>query len=277
MSGLRGSGAVFFSRCTLRCRYCQNYPWSQEGRGELLGIAELESVFRELHAAGCHNWNLVSPTPWLPMIRDALNRVRRTGVSLPVVYNTSGFENGSVLRAFPELADIVLVDLRYASAALAAAMSGAGGYVAAARQFVRAAWKRVGPLVLDGEGIAVSGVIVRILILPGHVREAVASLQWLRKSLGDEVAVSVMSQYTPAHRVLRTAPWNRRIIAAEAAAVAEAVDDLGFQTGWTQAFSAATRPELVGFDMPPGAQCRAEEQTAAGLSTTVHASGGHDP
>ena len=251
ISGARGSGAIFFSRCTLRCVYCQNYPWSQDGRGETYTGEELAAIFSRLYAEGCHNWNLVSPTPWLPMIGEALERVRGAGQKLPVVYNTGGFERVETVRALAGTADVYLTDLRYASSEAAARGSDAAAYVPCARAALLEMWRQAGPLVVDADGIAVRGVICRLLILPGLAREACASLEWLAEQIGPKVAVSVMTQYTPTHRVGGQAPWNRAITRAEYDVVCRMVERLGFTEGWIQDFGSAHGGALVGFNMPP--------------------------
>ena len=253
VSGTRGSGTVFFARCTLSCLYCQNHPWSQEGSGRKYSVVELAEVFRSLRIRGCHNWNLVSPTPWLPRIRKALDLLRGEGVSLPVVYNTSGFERVETLSEFRDVADICLVDLRYSRETTAEAGSRGPGYVAAMRAAVRDMWKQAGPLRLDEQGCAISGTICRLLILPGYAEEAVENLSWLAEVIGPEIAVSVMSQYLPAFMAPQAGkPWNRRITRDEYETVCEAVDRLGFTTGWIQGFGNAPPKDLIGFEMPAG-------------------------
>jgi putative pyruvate formate lyase activating enzyme len=263
ISGRRGSGTVFFSRCTLRCLYCQNFRWSQEGRGRRCGVDELASAFRELFAAGCHNWNLVSPTPWLPHIRAALDAVRRDGLALPVVYNTSGYERVATLAGAEEWVDVYLTDLRYARESSAREGSGADDYVRVAREALREMWRQKGPLRTNDDGIAVAGTICRLLILPGRADEAVESLAWLAETVGTGVAVSVMAQYVPAYRAAaRGEPWHRRITRAEYERVRAAMDELGFECGWTQDFDGEADEELLGFKMAP--------QAAAGVAAGDH-------
>jgi len=263
ISGTRGSGTVFFSHCTLACLYCQNFPWSQERRGEELEIPALTAIFRGLAAAGCHNWNLVSPTPWLPQVRAALAPLFRGGIRLPIVYNSSGFESPETLAAFPELADIALVDLRYAAESTAAEASNGAGYVAAARATVEWFWRRLGPLRCGTDGLAARGTIVRLLVLPGRAGEAVASLRWLSARLGTGVHVSVMSQYTPVHRARMTPGWDRRVTAAEYGRVADAVAACGFENGWVQEYEEHPAPaDLLGCEMPAGAAAVGKKEAA---------------
>jgi putative pyruvate formate lyase activating enzyme len=252
LSGTRGSGTVFLSRCTLRCLYCQNAPWSHDGAGRACDTEGLAGILRALQRQGCHNWNLVSPTPWVPMIRTALERLRGEGIRLPVVYNTSGFERRETLEAVDDLVDVYLPDLRYARAETAEEGSGRADYVTVAREAFRVMWARKGALRRDKNGMALSGVICRILVLPNHADEAVATLRWLAEATGAAVAVSVMAQYTPAHEAPGRPGWDRRITQAEYDRVRDAVDTLGFADGWVQEYHEQTQTELVGYNMKPG-------------------------
>jgi putative pyruvate formate lyase activating enzyme len=253
VSGTRGSGTVFFSRCTLKCIYCQNHPWSQEGAGDLYDSDRLMAVFRELADLGCHNWNLVSPTPWLPQIRAAVRRLAKDGLKLPIVYNTSGFEREEVLREYRDLAGIYLTDLRYAREESALDGSGFKGYVHVARQALKAMWEMTGPMKLDADGLAQSGTICRMLILPGRSEEVIENLRWLADNIGLEIPVSVMSQYLPAHQAKgRADGWGRRITQEEYGNVAAEVERLGFENGWVQELEGQVPDELVGYRMEEG-------------------------
>ena len=252
ISGERGSGTIFFSHCTLRCIYCQNHPWSQANQGDDLPIESLRDVFKAIADKGCHNWNLVSPTPWLPQIKEAVKPLIQAGISLPFVYNTSGFESPKVLDVFSDLVDIALVDLRYATSKIAAEGSDATGYVESARQTFQWFWHKLGALQVDEHGIAQRGVICRILALPGHIDEAMASLHWLADEVGTDVHVSVMSQYTPVFKASGLEGWNRKVRADEYARLTELVQDLGFENGWIQVFEGDAPSDLLGQAMPAG-------------------------
>jgi putative pyruvate formate lyase activating enzyme len=251
VSGGRGSGTVFFSRCTLRCLYCQNYPWSQEGEGREVSPEDLADVFRGLAGKGCHNWNLVSPTPWLAGAYEAWSAAITGGVRLPVVYNTSGFERVETVRMLEGWVDVYLTDLRYSRAESAATGSGSADYVAAARTALLEMWRQTGPLETDEEGVARRGTICRLLVLPGKADEAVANLNWLAETVGTDIPVSVMAQYTPAYKAVELEPWKRRPTAAEYGSVVEAVDRLGFTAGWVQEYETPSPDRLVGFKMRP--------------------------
>jgi putative pyruvate formate lyase activating enzyme len=236
----------------MRCLYCQNYPWSQDGQGQAHGVEALADIFRSLKARGGHNLNLVSPTPWLPMIDAAMRRANEDGVSIPVVYNTSGYERVETLARYQGLTDVYLTDLRYASPDSAAEGSGARDYVETARAALGEMVRQTGPLRTDGDGVAVSGTVCRILVLPGRAGEASENLRWIAEHFGDRVAVSVMAQYVPAYRAASRAPWNRRVFAWEYGGVCDVVEELGLTHGWVQEYHEETSEELVGFRMKAG-------------------------
>ena len=232
LTGVRGSGCVFFSRCTMKCLYCQNSPWSWKGAGEDKTVAELTAIFRELAVKDkVENWNLVSPTPYLPFIREAVRPLLAEGIRLPFVWNSSGYERVETLEAYRDLCDWALFDLRYARGKSAALYSGAPDYVAAARAAV--AW-----------AAANAKLIVRILVLPGLADEAIENLAWLASEGSNEVPVSVMAQYTPAYRALECPPLDRPVTAEEYESVTEAAADFGFENGWIQDY-AASDPKLA--------------------------------
>lgn len=259
ISGVRGSGTVFFSRCTLACLYCQNYRWSQEGEGRARSVGQLAGLFGELVADGCHNVNLVSPTPWLPHVAAALDEAAAVGVRPRVVYNTSGYERLETLEDYGARVDVFLTDLRYASPASAEEGSGRSDYVEVARRALAEMWRRNGPLELDGEGTAVRGTICRVLVLPGRAGEAVDSLRWIARHIGTDVPVSLMAQYTPAYRAPGRGVWGRRITAGEYATVCAELEQLGFANGWVQEFEEDPEPALAGFRMQPGKGAVAEK------------------
>ena len=250
ISGKNGSGTIFFGRCTLRCLYCQNYPWSQEGEGSRLAEGGLAAILEDLYAKGCHNWNLVSPTPWLPMICSAVHEVRNAGRSLPVVYNTSGYERLETLCALEKTVDVYLADLRYAREETAQRASSASDYVKNSRAALLEMWRQKGALKISPEGVAVSGTICRILVLPGLAGEACENIRWLSENVGADIALSLMSQYTPAYRAADMASWNRTITHDEYRLVCREAEKKGFVNGWIQDYNSRPDSDLVGFNMP---------------------------
>lgn len=238
LTGERGSGCIFFSRCTMKCLYCQNSPWSWQGKGADKTIPELTEIFRGLAVKDrVENWNLVSPTPYLPFIREAVQPLFAEGIRLPFVWNSSGYERVETLEEYAEFCDWALFDLRYSRNETALRASAAPNYVEASRAAVRWAWER------STKGLS-RGTIVRLLVLPGSADEAIENLAWLATELSNEVPVSIMSQFTPAYQALQTPPFNRGVTREEYESVTEAAADFGFNSGWIQGFGAAD-PKLA--------------------------------
>ena len=257
LSGKRGSGCVFFSRCTMKCLYCQNSPWSWGGKGRDMSVGELAGVLRDLAVRdGVENWNLVSPTPYLPFVREAARLLSAEGTRLPFVWNSSGYERVETLEEYSDLCDWALFDLRYSRDETAVSASSAPGYVEASRAAVKWAWERRGKKeewgMKRGAGRgSEGGLIVRILVLPGHADEAIENLAWLATEVSSDVPVSLMSQYTPAYRGRKTPPFDRGVTEEEYESVTEAAADFGFGCGWTQGFGAADpKLALLGENMP---------------------------
>ena len=245
--GDHGSGCIFFSRCTMKCLYCQNSPWSWKGGGEDITIPRLTEILRELAVKDrCSNWNLVSPTPYLPFISEAAAPLLAEGIRLPFVWNSSGYESVETLEAYADLCDTALFDLRYSRDETARAASAAPNYVAAARAAIRWAYEQA-------PRTDQPPLIVRILVLPGHAEEAIESLAWLATELSSQIPVSLMSQFTPAYRALETPPFNRKVTPEEYESVTEAATDFGFENGWIQSYEAADPAlALLGENMPGG-------------------------
>ena len=246
-----GSGCVFFSRCTMKCLYCQNSPWSWKGGGKDKTVAELTDIFRELAVEDkCANWNLVSPTPYLPFIREAVAPLLAEGIRLPFVWNSSGYERVETLEEYSDLCDWALFDLRYSRDETAIRLSQTPGYVAASRAAVKWAWEKKCKIENVKCKMGGGGVIVRILVLPGHADEAIENLAWLATEVSNEVAVSVMAQYTPAYKALETPPLDRSVTKEEYESVVEAASDFGFENGWIQGYEASdAKLALLGENM----------------------------
>ena len=246
-----GSGCVFFSRCTMKCVDCQNSPWSWKGGGKDKTVAELTEIFRVLAVEDkCANWNLVSPTPYLPFIREAVAPLLAEGIRLPFVWNSSGYERVETLEEYSDLCDWALFDLRYSRDETAVSLSQAPGYVAASRAAVKWAWEKKCKIENVKCKMGGGGVIVRILVLPGHSDEAIENLAWLATEVSNEVAVSVMAQYTPAYKALETPPLDRSVTKDEYESVVEAASDFGFENGWIQGYEASdAKLALLGENM----------------------------
>ena len=197
ISGKRGSGAVFFSGCNLRCVYCQNFDIAAGTRGKEISRERLSEIFLELQAQGAANINLVTPDHDLPDIVWALFKAKEQGLCIPVVYNGSGYEKADVIAALEGLVDIFLTDFKYMDGELAGRLSYAGDYPEVAKRALEQMVKITGEPLFNEEGMMQKGVIVRHLLLPGHKKNAKAVLQYLWETYGDKIYISLMNQYTP--------------------------------------------------------------------------------
>ncbi len=246
ISGERGSGTVFFGGCTLSCAFCQNRAISRHPSGAAVTAERLADIFRELVAAGAHNVNLVSPTPYVPVIREALALYRPT---VPVVYNSSGWERVETLRSLAGLIDVYLPDFKYASDELGQALSGAKGYPAAAEAAITEMVRQTGPVVLGGDGLIRRGTVVRHLVLPGHTNDSVRCLDTLARLLPQGVYVSLMFQYTPMDEVTGHPELSRRLTARERDKVWRHMLSLGLTDGYVQSREAAGEAMIPAFDL----------------------------
>jgi len=233
----------------MRCIYCQNYPWSQLHKGIKTSSKELAEIFCNLAEQQCHNINLVTPTPWLPWICEAGQIFREKGWNIPFVYNTSGYERIEILQELQGFVQIYLTDLRYASDKTAYEASHTHNYVNTARKALLEMAKQTGKMKFDNNGIAISGTICRILVLPGHSKEAIDNLNWISENLGNDVAVSLMAQYVPAYQAVQK-PWNRRLFQSEYNLVKDEMEMLNFEIGWIQELDETTDEKLIGYKMP---------------------------
>jgi putative pyruvate formate lyase activating enzyme len=235
ISGTRGSGTIFFSWCTGRCIFCQNYPISQLGYGNEATPDRLAEMMLELQSRGCHNINLVTPTHFVPQFLQALVLAAQAGLKIPIVYNSSGYEQVATLRLLSGIVDLWLPDAKYASDAVARKLSGFPNYVAHNQAALREIYSQVGPqLQLAEDGTAVRGMIVRHLVLPDDLDAAAEVLTWLARDLSPAVNVSLMDQYFPAHRALEHAQLGRKITPTEYEAALQAFEDAGLTNGWLQ-------------------------------------------
>jgi len=235
ISGTHGSGTIFFSGCTGRCLFCQNYPISQLGVGNTVSVQQLAEMMLELQDRGCHNINLVTPTHFVPQILAALELAIEGGLRLPLVYNTSGYERVETLQLLDGVVDIYLPDAKYADDETARRLSGFVRYVEANRAALREMFRQVGDeLVLDGEGIARRGLIVRHLVLPEGLAGTPEVLRWIAENLSPRVHVSLMDQYFPAHKAVGHPVLGRKITAEEYAEALRAFEEAGLTNGWMQ-------------------------------------------
>lgn len=235
ISGTRGSGTIFFSGCTGRCRFCQNYPISQLGYGQVVRLEQLAAMMLELQRKGAHNINLVTPTHFMPAILAALPAAIRGGLHLPLVYNTSGYERVEVLQLLQGVVEVWLPDAKYADNKTARRLSGFEDYVEHNRAALRELYRQVGEeLLLDEQGVARRGMIVRHMVLPGDLAGTAQVLRWLVQHLSPRIHVSLMDQYFPAHRAVGDDVLGRKISVQEYQAALEDFDAAGLERGWRQ-------------------------------------------
>ena len=246
-----GSGTVFFSGCTLRCCYCQNFPISQQGVGKEISAARLAEIFLELQQGGAKNINLVTATQFLPWVIEALDTARARGLRLPIVYNTGGYETVETVKALQGYVDIWLADFKYASREVSAELSAAADYPAVAEAALRQMLLQTGAPVYDADGYLQRGVIVRHLALPGHTQDSLAVLQTLAR-LREETATpfvpSLMSQFTPFYKAAEHG-LGRRITSYEYRKVIDEAVRLGLTDGYMQEKSSAQEEYTPPFDL----------------------------
>lgn len=233
ITGSRGSGTVFFSGCPLKCIFCQNYPISHLGNGQEYTIEELAGLLLNLQKRGAHNINFVSPTPYLYHIVRALEIAAQKGLRLPIVDNTSGYELVQAVKNLRGLVDIWLPDYKYHDPQLARQVSGAPGYREIAYESIDEMFAQVGELKMDDDGIAVSGTIIRHLVLPGQVENSKRVLDIIAQSPFRKACLSLMSQYFPAYEA-PDSRLSRRLTPAEYDEVRVYAEGLGFEDGWFQ-------------------------------------------
>ncbi len=234
ISGSRGSGAIFFSYCTMRCVYCQNYPISQLGEGNDVTAKEFAGMMLKLEQKGCHNINLVTPTHYIPQILEALTIAVEEELNIPIVYNTSGFESVEALELLDGVVDIYLPDMRYADTAPARLYSSAADYPQLNRAAIKEMYRQVGDLILDEDGIAKRGLIIRHLVLPGNLAGTDGIMKVIAEEISRDTYVSLMSQYFPAYKAVGKPLLDRRITMDEYTAAQDIMEKYGLTNGWIQ-------------------------------------------
>jgi len=238
ISGSRGSGTIFFAGCNLSCVFCQNYQISQEF--EQIGIRtvsprELATEMQRLEEAGAHNINLVSPSHLIFPLADAIEIARTQGLTIPIVYNSNGYDSVAALQQIRGLIDIFLPDLKYLGGNAAGALSFAPDYGVIVPEILREMFAQVGHLELDDAGVARRGLLVRHLVLPGYLENSLSCLRFLA-GLSRNLYLSIMSQYSPRHRAGEYPPLDRTLSKGEYEAVIDYALELGLENAFLQEF-----------------------------------------
>ncbi len=234
VSGSRGSGTVFFTHCNMRCVYCQNCRFSQEGEGRAVSTRELADIMLRLQGNGCHNINVVTPTHVMPQILEALTLAAQEGLDIPLVYNTSGYETAEAVRLLDGIVDVYLPDMRYGQEAPAVRYSCAPGYPRTNREALREMFRQHPAAILDGDGVMTQGLIVRHLVLPDGLAGTEEIFAFIAKELSPEVHLSLMSQYFPAYEACGYPALARRINLQEYEAATALLEKYGLVNGWVQ-------------------------------------------
>ncbi|MBE5869144.1 MAG: radical SAM protein [Lachnospiraceae bacterium] len=228
-----GSGTVFFSGCTLRCIYCQNHNIALGRTGKQISVNRLAEIFLELQQKGANNINLVTPTHFVPLIADALVQAKKDGLHLPIVYNTSGYEKTTTLQLLDGLIDIYLPDCKYVSSELGLRYSNAPDYFDVTCKALQEMYRQVGDPVFDASGLMQRGMIVRHLILPGSTEDSKKVVEYLYRTFGDHIFISLMNQYTPV--LTHEYPeLNRTLTDVEYDEVVDYAISLGVENGFIQ-------------------------------------------
>ncbi len=244
ISGENGSGTVFFSGCSLKCVFCQNYEISTELKGVEVDVPRLREIFKRLAGGGVHNINLVNPTHYAAVIAEALE----APPDIPVVYNTGGYDSVETLKMLEGKIQIYLPDMKYRDAAAAAKYSAAPDYPERAEAAIMEMFRQTGPFVIE-DGLMQSGVLIRHLILPGLLENSKAVIDWVAEKFApDEVLFSLMSQYTPKGRASEYPEINRRITQAEYDEMMQYMEESGIENGFFQELSSAEEEYIPDFD-----------------------------
>ena len=249
ISGQDGSGAVFFSGCTLKCCYCQNYPISRGEVGKAISQERLEEIFLELQDQGARNIDLITATQFLPSILPVLEKVRPK-LHIPIVYNCGGYERVETLRMLEGYVDVYLPDLKYFSSQLSGALSGAPDYFLHASAALSEMIRQTGTPVFDKNKMLVRGTLIRHMVLPGQKEDSIRLLGWMAENLPKGgFLLSLLSQYTPFFKAAEHPQINRRLTSYEYGKVLDAALELGLDTGYMQERSSAREEYTPPFDL----------------------------
>lgn len=234
ISGKEGSGAVFFSGCSLGCKFCQNGQISRGQTGKKVTADRLADIFLELQQQKANNINLVTAGHFLPQVAEAIEKSRNRGLQIPVVYNSSGYEKSEMLKLLEGLVDIYLPDFKYMDPELAEKYSYARDYPEVAREALKEMVRQVGTPEFDRQGIMKKGVIVRHLLLPGHVKDSRRVLEYLLSTYGKEIYISLMNQYTPMPAMKDDPRLSRKVTDREYQRLIDYGIQLGLENGFIQ-------------------------------------------
>lgn len=231
ISGVHGSGTIFFTNCTLSCVFCQNYSISQLGNGNPVSISQLSKMMLDLQKRGCHNINLVTPTHFVPQIIAAIGEASKGGLSVPIVYNTGGYESLATLKLLDGIVDIYMPDAKYADNAISQKYSGTKNYFPVLKDVLREMHRQVGDFKIDKNGVAVSGLLVRHLVLPHNLAGTDQILPWIAQNISKKIYINLMEQYFPTFRAADYVQLSRPITRKEYQEAKLILKQCGFENG----------------------------------------------
>lgn len=249
ISGTHGSGTVFFSNCTLKCVFCQNYKISQEHFGKEISIERLSDIFLELQSKGAHNINLVTPTHYVPQIIEAIKISKSKGLNLPILYNTSSYENVETIRALKGYIDVYLPDLKYFKDAYAVKYSHAPEYFKFASKAIKEMFAQAGEPVFDKDGLIKKGVIIRHLMLPELLFDSKKVVDYIHETFGDKVYLSLMNQYTPMHYSYKYPEINKPLNPKHYDSLIDYCLRIGIKNGFIQDTGTSSENFVPEFDL----------------------------
>lgn len=234
ISGKNGSGTVFFSNCNLGCKFCQNFEISQEGKGVEISIEELANIFIKQQEKGVHNINLVTPTMYVYQIIDAIKIARDKGLSIPIIYNSNGYENIQTIKDLNGYIDVYLPDLKYYDDEIGLKYSGIKNYFEFASKAILEMFNQVGSPKFNKEGNIIKGLMIRHLVLPNNIESSKNILKWIKENINEDVYINIMVQYFPTYKAKNIKELNRKLSKEEYEKIENFVYELDIKYGYLQ-------------------------------------------
>ncbi|CDD16984.1 radical SAM domain protein [Clostridium sp. CAG:798] len=234
ISGINGSGTIFFSNCNMNCIYCQNYEISQLGKGKEISIKELTDIFINQQEKGVNNINLVTPTMYAFQIIEAIKLAKKNGLIIPIIYNTNGYEKIETLKALQGYIDVYLPDLKYYSNKLSIKYSKVNNYFSVATEAIKEMYRQVGTPKFNEDGIIQRGIIIRHLVLPNYIQNSKNILKWIKENMPQDVYVSIMAQYFPTYKAKEDELLNRKLTKKEYKEIENFLYTLDLKNGYIQ-------------------------------------------
>ena len=234
ISGINGSGTIFFSNCNMNCIYCQNYEISQLGKGKEISIKELTDIFINQQEKGVNNINLVTPTMYAFQIIEAIKLAKKNGLIIPIIYNTNGYEKIETLKALQGYIDVYLPDLKYYSNKLSIKYSKVNNYFSVATEAIKEMYRQVGTPKFNEDGIIQRGIIIRHLVLPNYIQNSKNILKWIKENMPQDVYVSIMAQYFPTYKAKEDELLHRKLTKKEYKEIENFLYTLDLKNGYIQ-------------------------------------------